>query len=34
MKYIWGIYNIYRTPSAILFRPTSYVPPLPRSPNV
>ena len=26
MRYIWGIHNLYRTPSAILFRPTSYVP--------
>ena len=34
MRYIWIISDIYQTPSAILFRPTSYVPPLPRSPNV
>ena len=34
MKYIWGIYNIYMTPSAILFSRRSYVPPSPGSPKV
>ena len=29
MKYIWGIYDIYLTPSAILFSQRSYVPPSP-----
>ena len=29
MKYIWGIYDIYLTPSAILFPRRSYIPPLP-----
>ena len=29
MKYIWGIHNIYLTPSAILFSQRSYVPPSP-----
>ena len=33
MKYIWGIYNIYMTPSAILFPRRSYVPPSPRIPE-
>ena len=33
MKYIWGIYNIYMTPSAILFSRRSYVPPSPRIPE-
>ena len=33
MRYIWIISDIYQTPSAILFRPTSYVPPLPRTPE-
>ena len=34
MKYIWGIYDIYLTPSAILFPRRSYIPPLPGSPKV
>ena len=34
MRYIWGIYDIYLTPSAILFPRRSYIPPLPGSPKV
>ena len=34
MRYIWIISDIYQTPSAILLSQRSYVPPLPRSPNV
>ena len=34
MKYIWGIYNIYRTPSAIPFpQKVIYSPPLPPDPR-
>ena len=32
MKYIWGIYNIYMTPSAILFFPNVLRPSLPPDP--